>query len=55
MNANTTKAIERTVAYCGATAICVAALLVDGVQAITLAIGVAAGLTGVGTYIATKK
>ena len=55
MNANTTKAIERVVAYSGAVAICVTALLVDGIQAITLSIAVAAGLTGVGTYIATKK
>ena len=55
MNGATATALERCVAYGSAAAICVAALLVDGVQAITLSIAVAAGLTGVGTYIATKK
>jgi len=55
VNGNTAKALERCVAYCGATAICVMALYVDGIQAITLSIAVAAGLAGAGTYAAMKK
>ena len=55
MNGNTCKALERCVGYCCAATICCYALHVDGVQAITMAIGVAGAIGAGATYVAMKK
>jgi hypothetical protein len=44
------KTIEKCCGYGCATVICVAALIVDGISAITMAVAVAAGIAGVAGY-----